>query len=51
LGPADFLPPFIGIGLLSLAAILFFLPLAADAGAEVSGHRLGSPARREKAAD
>jgi EmrB/QacA subfamily drug resistance transporter len=50
-GPADFLPAFAGIALLSLAAVLFFLPLAADAGAEVSGHRLSPPAAREKAAD
>ena len=50
-GPDDFFPAFAGIALVSLAAILFFLPLAADAGAEVSGHRLASPAEREKAAD
>ena len=50
-GASDFFPAFVGIALVSLAAILFFLPLAADAGAEVSGHRLNSPAEREKAAD
>jgi MFS family permease len=50
-GASDFLPAFAGISLMSLAAILFFLPLAHDAGAEVSGHRLSVPAGREKAAD
>lgn len=50
-GASDFLPAFAGISLVSLAAILFFLPLAHDAGAEVSGHRLSAPAGREKAAD
>ncbi len=50
-GASDFLPAFAGIALVSLASILFFLPLAHDAGAEVSGHRLSPPAEREKAAD
>jgi EmrB/QacA subfamily drug resistance transporter len=51
LGAEDFLPAFIGIALLSLASVLLFLPLAADAGAEVSRHRLAAPAQREKAND
>ena len=51
LDAGDFLPPFLGIAFLSLASILFFLPLAPDAGAEVSGHRLRTPAGREKASD
>ena len=45
LEPQDFLPAFIGIGLVSLTSVFMFLPLAADAGAEVSGHG-GSPRER-----
>ena len=33
------LPAFLTIGALSIASLLCFLPLARDAGAEVSGHR------------
>jgi len=43
LAAEDFLAAFIGIALLSSVSALFFLPLAADAGVEVSGHRLGPP--------
>lgn len=38
-GAQDFLPAFIAIGALCITSLVFFLPLAADAGAEVSGHR------------
>ncbi len=36
---ADFEPAFAMVGALAAAAALFFLPLAPEAGAEVSGHR------------
>ena len=38
LSAQDFPPAFIGIGLVSLTSVFLFLPLAPDAGAEVSGH-------------
>jgi EmrB/QacA subfamily drug resistance transporter len=38
LGPDSFDPAYAVIGLVSLLALAFFLPLAPDAGAEVSGH-------------
>jgi EmrB/QacA subfamily drug resistance transporter len=44
----DFLPAFIGIALVSCTAALWFLPLAQDAGAEVSGHRLRSQKARSQ---
>jgi len=45
LGAGDFAPAFAAVALISLSSILFFLPLAREAGAEVSGHqyRSGSP--------
>jgi len=43
---ADFAPAFLIVGLLSAVSCLFHLPLAPDAGAEVSGQR-----RREAAAE
>ena len=50
LSAQDFLPAFIGIGLISLTSVFLFLPLAPDAGAEVSGH--GGPRnRRAQTAD
>jgi EmrB/QacA subfamily drug resistance transporter len=39
---ADFPPAFFLVGALACASLIFYLPLAADAGAEVTGHR---PAR------
>ncbi len=36
---ADFPYTFVAVGLLSLTSVLFFVRLAPDAGAEVSGHR------------
>jgi EmrB/QacA subfamily drug resistance transporter len=42
LGPNSFDPAYLAIGALSFVAILYFLPLAPDAGAEVSGHRARS---------
>ena len=37
----DFAVAFIVIGLISMASVLFFIPLPHDAGAEVSGHLAG----------
>jgi len=34
----DFWPAYIGIGALTALSLLFFIPLSADAGAEISGH-------------
>ncbi len=39
LGADDFAPAFLAVGLIALSSILFYLPLAREAGAEVSGHR------------
>ena len=39
LGPDSFDAAYAAIGLMSLTALIFFHPLAPDAGAEVSGHR------------
>ncbi|MGE0153577.1 MAG: MFS transporter [Reyranellaceae bacterium] len=39
IGAGDFLPAFLTIGTLCVVSLAFFLPLARDAGAEVSGHR------------
>ena len=44
LGPGDFALSFIAVGLIALASIFFYLPLAREAGAEVSGHRARPPA-------
>jgi EmrB/QacA subfamily drug resistance transporter len=38
LGPWDFWPAYIGIGILSLSALISFVTLSPDAGAELSGH-------------
>jgi EmrB/QacA subfamily drug resistance transporter len=38
-GAQDFIPAFLAIGALCATSLVFFLPLARDAGAEVSGHR------------
>jgi len=38
-GPQDFVPAFLTIGALCLLSFVIYLPLARDAGAEVSGHR------------
>jgi hypothetical protein len=38
---ADFQHAFVAVGLLSALSLLFYLRLAPDAGAEVSGHRRG----------
>jgi hypothetical protein len=40
---ADFPPAFFLVGVIAIASLLFYRPLAADAGAEVTGHRLPSP--------
>ena len=39
LGSADFTVAFIAVGMISLASVRWFLRLAREAGAEVSGHR------------
>lgn len=36
----DFVPAFLTVGLMACASSLFFLRLPADAGAEISGHRI-----------
>jgi hypothetical protein len=43
LAAEDFLPAFFAVGAFSLLSIVAFLPLAADAGAEVSGKRPTRP--------
>jgi MFS family permease len=40
LGPQDFWPAILGVGIISGLSVLFFIPLKADAGAEVSGYPL-----------
>ncbi len=45
LAAGDFAPAFLVVGLISLASILFFLPLSPQAGAEVSGHRSAAAPR------
>jgi EmrB/QacA subfamily drug resistance transporter len=44
LGPADFWPAYLGIGVFSLLALPFFTALPSNAGAEMSGHALPLPA-------
>jgi EmrB/QacA subfamily drug resistance transporter len=43
LGPGDFAAAFLAVGLISLSSIFFYLPLAREAGAEVSGHHAVPP--------
>jgi hypothetical protein len=47
LGPLDFWPAYLGIAVLSLLSLPFFVTLPPDAGAELSGHALpvATPAR------
>ncbi len=47
IGPQDFIPAFLTIGALCIASMVFFLPLARDAGAEVSGHRAAQAAPQD----
>jgi len=48
LGPMDFWPAYLGIGILSLLSVPFFAKLPADAGAEMSGHVTApAPARHQ----
>jgi hypothetical protein len=42
LAAEDFAPAFLAVTLISLASLFFFVPLAPQAGAEVSGHRMRS---------
>ncbi|HLT78423.1 MAG TPA: DHA2 family efflux MFS transporter permease subunit [Ferrovibrio sp.] len=46
IGPADFMPAFFSVGVAAMLSALLFLRLPADAGAEVSGHRLVAPTQR-----
>lgn len=46
IGPADFTPAFLTVGLTAMLSAIIFLRLPADAGAEVSGHRLFAPTQR-----
>jgi EmrB/QacA subfamily drug resistance transporter len=41
--PEDFPPAFIIVGIVAVASLLFYLPLEASAGAEVTGHRAQPP--------
>lgn len=40
LGANDFWPALVGVSLISLSSVLFYVPLKPEAGAEVSGHKL-----------
>ena len=52
LGAADFWPAFVTIAVISGVSVFVYARLAADAGAEISGHGLGArPAPVPKAAD
>ncbi len=42
LAAGDFAAAFLAVTLISLASLFFFVPLAPQAGAEVSGHRARS---------
>lgn len=42
----DFMPAFLTVGITAMTAAFAFLRLPADAGAEVSGHRLVAPTQR-----
>lgn len=46
IGPADFMPAFFSVGVAAMLSAILFLRLPADAGAEVSGHRLVAPTQR-----
>jgi EmrB/QacA subfamily drug resistance transporter len=46
LAAADFYPAFVGIAVISLVSVPFFLRMSPDAGAEVSGHALARVADR-----
>jgi EmrB/QacA subfamily drug resistance transporter len=46
---ADFPPAFFLVGAIAVGSLLFYLPLMPDAGAEVTGHRLGRRAEPRSA--
>jgi EmrB/QacA subfamily drug resistance transporter len=46
IGPADFTPAFLTVGITAMLSAIIFLRLPPDAGAEVSGHRLFAPTQR-----
>jgi EmrB/QacA subfamily drug resistance transporter len=43
LATADFTAAFLAVGIISISSVLFFLSLAREAGAEVSGHGIRAP--------
>jgi hypothetical protein len=43
---AEFPPAFFLVGAIAIGSMLFYLPLAANAGAEVTGHRAARPEPR-----
>ena len=47
----DFAAAFLTVGLISLTSIYFYLPLAREAGAEVSGHRAASETKSDAFSD
>jgi hypothetical protein len=46
IGPADFTPAFLTVGITAMLSAIIFLRLPPEAGAEVSGHRLFAPTQR-----
>jgi MFS family permease len=51
LGADDFAMAFVAVALISLSSIFFYLPLAREAGAEVSGHRVAAGSLTSVASD
>jgi EmrB/QacA subfamily drug resistance transporter len=51
LGPGDFAVAFVAVALISVSSIFFYLPLAHEAGAEVSGHRRAAAALTSAVSD
>ncbi len=51
LAPADFIPAFLAVAVISLMSLLFFLPLPPQAGEEVSGHHAHAAAKLAEARD
>jgi EmrB/QacA subfamily drug resistance transporter len=51
LGAGDFAVAFVAVALISVSSIFFYLPLAHEAGAEVSGHRSAAAALTSAVSD
>jgi len=51
LGPDDFTPVFVANAMIAVAAVLVFLPLGSEAGAELSGHRFAGAPSPERPAE